>query len=310
MNSSNSIWDKLGLIYSLDNSTKNKYLLTHTSNPTALQIGPGLFRVFFSGRDAQNRSSVSAFDLDMNKYKVINDFKKPLLKFNQNSNFFPDGISCSSIYEVKNTQYLTFMGWINKKNEHWRGLIGRVQLGSDFEIQEDSSEILLNLNEIDKVSLSYPYIISEEGLYKMYYGSTIDWDYKNGEMLHVINYAESNDGHNFNPKGLAFPYIEGVAQAFSRPTILVRGYEKHAWFSYRGGNGDKYKIGYAFSKEKNNWNLNLSKNTIFTSNEGWDCEMIEYPFVFEYNKEIFMLYNGNQYGKTGIGLAVMKNNQL
>jgi hypothetical protein len=310
MINSNHKWDKLGIIYSLDNSTKNKFLLTHSSNPTAVEIGDGLFRVFFSARDAQNRSSVSAFDFDMESFHVVNDFKKPLFQFDPNSSFFPDGISCSSVYKVENTEYLTFMGWINKKNEHWRGLIGRVQLSSEFEILHESSEILLNLNEIDKVSLSYPYIFFEDGLYKMYYGSTIEWHYKNSEMLHVINYAESKNGHNFNAKGIAFPYIEGVAQAFSRPTILVKNDIKHAWFSYRGGNGDKYKIGYAISKERDVWDMKLNENTIFTSNEGWDSEMVEYPFVFEYKKEIYMLYNGNEYGKTGIGLAVLKNKEI
>ena len=84
---------------------------------------------------------------------------------------------------------------------------GGVQLNSEFEILNESSEILLNLNKIDKVNCLTP-IYSLNGLYKMYYGSTIEWDYKNSEMLHVINYAESKNGHNFNPKGIAFPYIE------------------------------------------------------------------------------------------------------
>tara|TARA_B100000614_G_C14513023_1_gene479362 strand:+ start:32 stop:958 length:927 start_codon:yes stop_codon:yes gene_type:complete len=304
---SNSKWDKVGLIYSLNNNTNNKFLNSHASNPTAVEINDGIFRVFFSARDAQNRSSVSAFDIDMESFQVVNEFSKPLFQFDPNSDFFPDGISCSSVYKVENTKYLTFMGWINNENEHWRGLIGRVQLGNKLEIINESSEILLNLNDYDKVSLSYPYVICDEGLYKMYYGSTIEWNHKNNEMLHVINYAESKDGHKFYPKGLAFPYIAGVAQAFSRPTILVQGNEKHAWYSYRGGNGDKYKIGYAISKDNNVWNIELNKNTISTSDEGWDSEMVEYPFVFEYKKEIYMLYNGNQYGKTGIGLAVLSN---
>jgi hypothetical protein len=33
--------------------------------------------------------------------------------------------------------------------------------------------------------------------------------------------------------------------------------------------------------------------------------MIEYPFVFDHDGERYMLYNGNGYGKTGIGPAVL-----
>ena len=31
--------------------------------------------------------------------------------------------------------------------------------------------------------------------------------------------------------------------------------------------------------------------------------MICYPFVLEHKGEIYMLYNGNQYGKEGFGIA-------
>ena len=35
--------------------------------------------------------------------------------------------------------------------------------------------------------------------------------------------------------------------------------------------------------------------------------MIEYPFVFDHKGQRFMLYNGNGYGKTGFGMAVLTN---
>jgi hypothetical protein len=33
--------------------------------------------------------------------------------------------------------------------------------------------------------------------------------------------------------------------------------------------------------------------------------MIEYPFVFDHQGRRYLLYNGNDYGKTGVGLAVL-----
>jgi hypothetical protein len=32
--------------------------------------------------------------------------------------------------------------------------------------------------------------------------------------------------------------------------------------------------------------------------------MVEYPWVFDDNGRRFMLYNGNDYGRSGVGLAV------
>ena len=42
---------------------------------------------------------------------------------------------------------------------------------------------------------------------------------------------------------------------------------------------------------------------IDASDSGWDSEMIEYPCVFDAAGTRYMLYNGNGFGKTGIGLA-------
>ena len=76
------------------------------------------------------------------------------------------------------------------------------------------------------------------------------------------------------------------------------------WFSYRSGTGQKYRIGYATKLTGGNWELKLDDAGINVSEEGWDSEMIEYPFVFDHKGVRYMLYNGNEYGKTGFGIAL------
>jgi len=34
--------------------------------------------------------------------------------------------------------------------------------------------------------------------------------------------------------------------------------------------------------------------------------MIEYPYVFDHGGEKYMLYNGDSYGRTGFGIAVLE----
>ena len=145
----------------------------------------------------------------------------------------------------------------------------------------------------------------DEGIYKMWYGSTISWNSSNDEMIHVIKYAESQDSKNWNKKGLAIPWTLGTAQAFSRPTVLKHLEKYHMWFSYREGGGDKYKIGYALSVDGRNW-TNFLEQGLSTSSVGWDSEMVCYPYVFKHNDEIYMIYNGNDYGKEGFGLAILE----
>ena len=140
----------------------------------------------------------------------------------------------------------------------------------------------------------------------MWYGSTENWSSDNGEMVHVIKYATSEDGINWKKHGLAIPFEIGVAQAFSRPTVIKDDNGYHMWFSYRSGDGTKYRIGYAHSIDGLKWNRKENSG-IDVSVDGWDSEMICYPFVFDHKERLYMLYNGNDFGKTGFGLAVLEH---
>jgi predicted GH43/DUF377 family glycosyl hydrolase len=162
----------------------------------------------------------------------------------------------------------------------------------------------------DPISLSYPWVMKlNSGEYRMWYGSTRSWDAGNGEMLHVINSARSDNGHDWTPEGLAVPYELGSSQAFSKPSVIVdpRSGAYSMWFSCRGAEGEGYRIGYACSEDAIDWRLANAEAGITVSDRGWDSEMIEYPHVFEHAGHYYMLYNGNGYGKSGFGLAVLSD---
>jgi hypothetical protein len=75
------------------------------------------------------------------------------------------------------------------------------------------------------------------------------------------------------------------------------------WYSRRG---ESYRIGYAESADGLSWERRDAEAGIDVSSAGWDAEMICYPFVFDAEGERWMLYNGNGYGASGIGLAVLE----
>jgi hypothetical protein len=77
------------------------------------------------------------------------------------------------------------------------------------------------------------------------------------------------------------------------------------WFSYRGGNGIPYRIGHATSTNGLKWALSLDCQDLDVCPKGWDSDMVEYPYVFTHNGEVIMLYNGNGYGQSGFGMAIL-----
>lgn len=207
-------------------------------------------------------------------------------------------------------RYMLFMGWQSPSDQHWRGDVGRLIVDDNLTLRLDSEVPFMGVDATDALSLSYPWVHQcDDGEYAMWYGSTKTWDGGNGEMIHVINSATSSDGHFWRRKGLAVPYVIGIAQAYSRPTVAKNsrnGFDM--WFSYRSGNGEKYRIGFATTEASGGWRLDLNAAGIDVSDEGWDSEMIEYPFVFDHKGERYMLYNGNGYGRSGFGLAILEHN--
>ncbi|MBX9769063.1 MAG: hypothetical protein K2X47_17440, partial [Bdellovibrionales bacterium] len=68
----------------------------------------------------------------------------------------------------------------------------------------------------------------------------------------------------------------------------------------------KYSLGYAESRDGRAWTRKDSEIGMKPSSAGWDNQEICYPYVFDHRGERYLLYNGNSYGKTGIGLARLK----
>lgn len=300
-------WRKLGLLYCPSDARRSPKLLTHAANPLAVPLGDDVYRVFFSGRDARNRSSVGAVDINIDQVRLVREFAAPFFEHGPKESFYSDGVSIGNWYATAGALYVLFMGWHNPEHGHWRGEIGRLRLQRDGTLQCEDASPFLGLDPVvDPVSLSYPFVLRQDRIgYRMWYGSTITWDVGNGEMLHPIHSARSGDGRTWEREGLAVPYEIGRAQAFSRPTVigdLVLGFQM--WFSYRGGRGTSYRIGHAFSEDGRAWTLDLDSAGIDVSADGWDSEMVEYPYVFDHKGQRYMLYNGNGYGRTGFGLAV------
>jgi hypothetical protein len=303
-------WKKLGLLYgpNLRKIAASEKLKTHFSNPVAVPISGDTFRIYFSGRDEKKRSSVGAVDVDLSNLAIVKEYADPFFMHGPPGSFFADGVSIGCVYRVGESNFMLFMAWQNDPGKHWRGDIGQLRVDEDGGLSLSKESPTLGIGSFDKLSLSYPWVEQlKSGAFRMWYGSTMKWDAGNGEMLHVLNVADSIDGQSWENMRLSVPYVVGKAQAFSRPTVLRLPNDEWAmWFSFRGDAQMKYRIGLALSSDGQTWRLANENSGISVSASGWDSEMVEYPFVFKHKGETFMLYNGNGYGQTGFGLAKLE----
>jgi hypothetical protein len=304
-------WKKLGNVFCPNNSP-DEFLISHAANPLPVWKYGNVFTVFYSGRDNKNKSSVGYMELDIDTLSVVNAPQEAVFKYGDDDSFYSHGVSIGNCYQADGQSYIGFMGWQCREGQHWRGDIGRLRIAQSNALLLDPQVPMMDTAlQADEISLSYPFVLFHEGEYKMWYGATISWDAGNGEMLHIIKYATSKNGLDWQRKGNAIPYELNIAQAFSRPSVLIDKKGKfHIWYSYRSGNGTPYRIGYSTSANGIDWINRLDEVGIDVSKDGWDSDMLCYPFVFKHQNHVYMLYNGNGYGKTGFGLAILEESYL
>jgi hypothetical protein len=160
------------------------------------------------------------------------------------------------------------------------------------------------LDEIDPYTISYPWVMHEQGRFRMWYGSNLRWGPEKKDMLHVIKYAESTDGIHWEKQNRIMIDSQSPEEnAICRPCILRDAGGYQMWFCSRG---DAYRIHCATSADGMSWTRLGQDKGIDVSASGWDSEMIEYPCVFDHDGRRFMLYSGNSFGQTGFGLAVQE----
>jgi predicted GH43/DUF377 family glycosyl hydrolase len=96
------------------------------------------------------------------------------------------------------------------------------------------------------------------------------------------------------------------------PTVFELDGKFHMYFCYRQAYGFRqnsrsaYRLGYAYSSDMKNWVRDDDNAGIAVADDGWDSQMQCYPHTFHMDGNVYMLYNGNEFGRTGFGLAVLE----
>lgn len=279
---------------------------THAALPVPEWVDGDIFRIYFSARDDQNRSSIGCVVVDLAAGgKVVDIPAQPVLSPGALGMFDDSGVSIGSIVRKGDTRLLYYTGWNLAVTVPWKNTIGLAVSEAGGPFERWSAFPVVGLDEKDPFSLSYPWVMRDEGIYRMWYGSNLGWGQDLVEIPHVIKYAESSDAvHWIKRDGIAIDTSASDNTAACRPSIVHDPGLYRMWFSARG---TKYRIYCATSHDGLSWTQVDKDEGIDVSPGSWDADMIEYPCVFDHGGERFLLYSGDGYGRTGFGLAVLES---
>jgi hypothetical protein len=298
-------WRKKGVIFSPTPSFD--WLQTHAALPTIDQTEQ-YCRVYFSGRDGRGRAHIGSFDLDNdNVASVVGVSPEAVIDPGPLGAFDDSGVTTSCIVTHGTDKYHYYTGWslgVTVPFYFYVGLAISQDGGRTF--QRCSPAPILERDRIDPYLTASPCVLVENRIWRMWYVSGTGWEHVGDRVRHQyhIKYAESADGIHWRRKGVVcIDYQSREEYAIARPWVINDRGTYKMWYSYRGS---AYRIGYAESRDGIVWTRKDSEAGIDVSDSGWDSEMIEYPCVFDHRGDRYLLYNGNDYGKTGIGLAMLE----
>ena len=173
-------------------------------------------------------------------------------------------------------------------------------------------------------SLDEPYLVGDafvkimDSKYHMWYMYGTAWkkyDIKDvAERTYKIGYACSVNGIDWVRRVGAqlIPDRIGEDESQALPSVIKNGEKYHMFFCYRHSydfrdNKDRgYRIGHAWSLDLEKWTRDDNFDFQGSGENEWDSEMQCYPHVFEMDHKYYMLYNGNQFGKYGFGVAELQ----
>ena len=302
-----SHWRRLGLVGSA--AGRARWAVSHSALPALLTAPDGIRHLYVSTRDSEGRARIARGRFTVEPTPTFDQIEtEPVLDLGGLGAFDDRGVTMSSIVSHGGQIHLYYTGWM-------LGVTVPFYLGTGLAISDDegltfrraSRAPLLDRNDVDPFLTASPFVMIDNGVWRMWYVSGSDWQIVGGTPRHSyhIKYAESRNGIEWNRRGhVCLDYASAEEYAFARPCVRYDGRLYRMWYAYRG---HRYRIGYAESNDGLTWIRRDDNRGMEASGTGWDSEMVEYPWVFESSGREYMLYNGDDYGRTGVGLAVWQS---
>src|SRR6266511_1152260 len=314
-------WKKLGKIFDPTDHALPNGCVEFAQSPQAL-VCADVVRVYFSTRrrDASGKylSHVAFVDFDRQLSRVLGVSKHTVIELGGLGCFDEHGIFPMSPVRDGDRVLAYTTGWNRKVSVPVDASIG-LAMSTD----EGRTFQKFGAGPVVTSSLHEPFLIGDafvalhDGIYHMWYIYGTAWA-SHGlggppERVYKIGHATSADGIEWQKEGRQLiADTLGPSECQALPTVIQFDGRYHMFFCYRrqfGFRTDRegsYRIGYAFSDDFVNWVRDDAGTGIDVSSDGWDSDMQCYPNVFECGGNIYLLYNGNEFGRRGFGTAVLE----
>lgn len=309
-------WDKRGLIFRA--AGQYEWMLHHAGVPIADALAGNRLRIYFSPRDQQNRSRGAFIEVEAdNPANVLYVHDRPVIDLGSLGAFDDAGVTPCSIVTRGERKLLYYIGWNRSVAVPYRNAIGlAVSDDGGMTFGRMFEGPILDRAPDEPYFCTSPFCLydADDEKWKMWYASGTGWTIvgDRAEPLYHIRHAQSADGIEWTRSDRPCLTSSRPGESTARPCVVKDGGTYRMWFCFRGAydyrfdKSQSYRLGYAESADGVTWSRRDDEVGIARSENGWDSTMIEYPFVYERGGRKYMLYNGDGFGETGFGYAILQ----
>jgi hypothetical protein len=310
-------WEKLGKIFDPSILPESMRKFEFAKSPQAL-VFDDFVRIYFSGQvRSENGKYLSyPFYLEMDKTMrhVLRVSEEPVMDLGGLGCFDEHGIFPFHVMRDGAQIYAYTTGWSRRTAVSIDMSIG-LAIGSpdgrSFKRIGGGGPVMTATSE-EAFLVGDGFVRRYGDEFYMWYIYGDRWQLKDGkepDRFYKIAGAKSQDGIHWQRDGkyIVDTALEDECQAL--PTVFEYEGRYHMYFCFRSAfdfrtnSKNAYRLGYAWSADLKQWNRDDALSGMDLSETGWDSEMMCYPHVFECDDQVYMLYNGNEFGRYGFGLA-------
>lgn len=316
-------WLKLGKVFDPTEHALPNGCVEFAQSPQTL-VFEDYIRVYFSTRavdqiNGKYLSHIAYVDLAKDLRRVLRVNDQTVVTLGELGCFDEHGIFPMNVLRHGNAVYGYTCGWSRRVSvsvETGIGLVISHDNGNTFHRSGHGPVLSASMHEPCLVGDAFVQLIGD--VFHMWYIFGTGWKRYEAHMppdrTYKIGHAKSDDGVNWQREEgrCIIPDRLGPEESQALPTVVAIGQRYHMFFCYRESfdfrrpNGRGYRIGHAWSDDLRTWQRD-DENPLLEGSPGeWDSDMQCYPHVFKFGGEIYLLYNGNEFGRYGFGLAVLQ----
>jgi len=312
-------WRKLGKIFDPTQHHLPNGCTQFSQSPQAL-VFDDFVRIYFSTRAVDQNgkflSHIAFVDMRKNLGDILRVSDHTVIALGELGCFDEHGIFPMNVVRHGDFVYGYTCGWNRRVSVSVDTSIGLAisrDNGLTFERVGLGPVLAASLNEPCLVGDGFVKVIDD--VFHMWYIFGTGWKQYTKDSApdrtYKIGHATSADGINWvkEESRQIVPDRLGPDESQALPTVIKIDRRYHMFFCYRESfdfrltKGRGYRIGHAYSEDLANWSR-VDETVILAGAPGdWDSDMQCYPHVFECDGKVYLLYNGNEFGRYGFGLA-------